>query len=58
MAIPCIRIDSHQHFWAYDPVALDWMTESMGVLKRDFQPVDLGPLLQSIDFQYGRRFYN
>jgi len=44
------RIDSHQHFWRYDPVAYPWINDGMGVLKRDFLPNDLAPLLSSVDF--------
>ena len=34
-------IDSHQHFWSYDPQLYDWIDDSMNVLKRDFLPIDL-----------------
>lgn len=40
-------IDSHQHFWKYDPVTYSWIDDSMKVLQRDFLPSDLGPILQS-----------
>ena len=36
-----MKIDSHHHFWNYDPVEYSWMNEDMGVLKRDFGPSDL-----------------
>ena len=36
-----MRIDSHQHFWRYDPVRDGWITEEMAVLKRDFMPEEL-----------------
>ena len=39
-------IDSHQHFWNYDPIKDNWIDESMGVLKRDFLPKDLEPILK------------
>ncbi len=42
-----IRIDAHQHFWQYSPVDYGWIDESMNVLKRDFLPRDLAPLLQA-----------
>lgn len=42
-----MRIDSHQHFWNYDPVKDAWITEEMGALKRNFAPADLLPLLQT-----------
>lgn len=41
-----MRIDAHQHFWQYNPVKYAWIDESMGVLKRDFLPPDLQPLLE------------
>ncbi|MEQ1633510.1 MAG: amidohydrolase family protein [Planctomycetota bacterium] len=41
-----MRLDSHQHFWRYDAAAYDWIDEQMGVLRRDFVPADLLPLLQ------------
>lgn len=41
-----MRIDSHQHFWNYNPSKHVWMNEKMGVLKKDFLPSDLEPLLK------------
>lgn len=38
-------IDCHQHFWRYDPVRDSWIDESMSVLKADFLPQDLEPIL-------------
>jgi len=40
-----IRIDAHQHFWRFDPVRDAWITEEMSVLRRDFLPEGLAPLL-------------
>lgn len=40
-------IDAHQHFWNYDPRRHAWINESMSVLKRDFLPADLAPILNS-----------
>lgn len=40
-----MRIDSHQHFWKYNPVKDAWITENMKVIQRDFLPSDLQPLL-------------
>ncbi|HEX9921672.1 MAG TPA: amidohydrolase family protein [Anaerolineae bacterium] len=45
-----MKIDSHQHFWHYMPEAYGWIGPEMAVLKRDFLPVDLAPLLGSLDF--------
>ena len=36
-----MKIDSHHHFWKYDPVTYSWMNEKMDILKVDYQPVDL-----------------
>jgi L-fuconolactonase len=40
------RIDAHQHFWKYDPVAHSWINDAMWVIRRDYSPADLLPLLQ------------
>jgi L-fuconolactonase len=40
------RIDAHQHFWRYSPETHGWIDDSMAVLKRDFLPEDLQPLLK------------
>jgi L-fuconolactonase len=40
-----IKIDSHQHFWKFDPVRDSWIDSSMSAIQRDFMPVDLKPLL-------------
>ncbi|MDA9843301.1 amidohydrolase family protein [Flavobacteriaceae bacterium] len=46
-----MRLDAHQHFWKFDPYRDSWIDETMGVLKRDYLPSDLKPLLttNSID---------
>jgi L-fuconolactonase len=36
-----MNIDSHQHFWRYDPVRDAWITDAMAVLQRDFLPARL-----------------
>lgn len=36
-----MRIDAHHHFWRYDPVQYDWISESMRAIRRDFLPADL-----------------
>ena len=38
-------IDSHQHFWNYNPARDTWIDESMKVLKKNFLPGDLEPIL-------------
>ncbi|MXV17821.1 amidohydrolase family protein [Hufsiella ginkgonis] len=40
-----MKIDSHQHFWKFDPVRDSWIDESMQVIQRDFFPQDLHPVL-------------
>jgi L-fuconolactonase len=40
------RIDAHQHFWQFDPVRDSWITQDMSVIRRDFLPADLLPILQ------------
>ena len=40
-----MRIDAHQHFWKYDPVRDGWINSEMDVLRGDFLPGDLQPLL-------------
>jgi L-fuconolactonase len=39
------KIDAHQHFWQYDPITYDWITDDMAVLRRDYLPLDLAPIL-------------
>lgn len=41
-----MKIDAHQHFWKFDPVRDAWISEEMQVVRRDFMPGDLLPLLQ------------
>jgi L-fuconolactonase len=43
-------IDAHQHFWRYAPATHGWIDERMGILKRDFGPADLWPLLEAQGF--------
>ena len=42
-----MRIDSHQHFWQYNPNDYVWMSEVHQVIRRDFLPEDLKPLLDA-----------
>lgn len=42
-----MRIDAHQHFWKFDPVRDAWITPDMQVIRKDFLPDDLAPLLES-----------
>lgn len=40
------KIDSHQHFWKYNPKIHEWITDDMKVIQRSFLPEDLLPILQ------------
>ncbi len=44
-----MRIDSHQHFWRFNPVEYGWM-QSGWPIRRDFLPADLAPQLQAGKF--------
>lgn len=39
-------IDSHQHFWRFDPVRDSWINNDMKVIRKDFLPEDLAPILK------------
>lgn len=41
-----MRVDAHQHFWNFNPVRDNWITDDMQAIRRDFLPADLQPLLQ------------
>jgi len=41
-----MQIDAHQHFWKYDAAVHDWIDDSMQVIRKDFLPRDLKPLLK------------
>ena len=41
-----MRIDSHQHFWHYDPAEYPWMKPDWPI-RRDCLPLDLKPLLDA-----------
>jgi L-fuconolactonase len=38
-------LDTHVHFWQFDPVRDAWIDDSMQVIRRDFLPKDLAPTL-------------
>ena len=40
-----MKIDSHQHFWKFDPVRDSWIDSSMSAIQRDFYPDDLKTIL-------------
>ncbi|MEP7256021.1 MAG: amidohydrolase family protein [Ferruginibacter sp.] len=40
-----LSIDSHQHFWHYEPIKHTWIDDAMAVIRKDFLPQDLAPVL-------------
>ncbi|MDG2255732.1 MAG: amidohydrolase family protein [Opitutaceae bacterium] len=42
-----MKIDSHQHFWKYDANDYPWIGAEHLVIKRDFFPGDLKPILKA-----------
>lgn len=40
-----MKIDAHQHFWSYNPQDYGWITEDLSILKKDYLPQDLEPIL-------------
>jgi L-fuconolactonase len=42
-----MHIDSHQHFWQYNPQRDCWITDERSVLRRDFLPENLIPELHA-----------
>ena len=36
-----MKIDSHQHFWKYDPREYPWIDDAKAALRRDYLPADL-----------------
>lgn len=44
------KIDSHQHFWIFDPLKDNWITTEMSGIKKDFLPEHLHPLLSENKF--------
>jgi L-fuconolactonase len=43
-----MKIDSHQHFWNYDPIEYPWIADHMSGLRRDFAPADLKAELDDV----------
>jgi L-fuconolactonase len=46
-----MHIDSHQHFWVYDPREYEWIDDSIASLRRDFLPAGLKPELEQAGFR-------
>ncbi len=45
-----MKIDAHQHFWHYNKTDYVWMGPEHEVIRGDFLPADLEPLLDTIGF--------
>lgn len=43
------RIDSHQHFWRYNPQEMPWIENGMSVLQRDLLPSELENLRRAAE---------
>ena len=41
-----MRIDAHQHFWEYQPVKHAWINDEMSLIRKNFLPEDLFPILK------------
>lgn len=39
-------IDSHQHFWKYNPVQHSWIDNEMAAIRRDYMPEDFQKIIQ------------
>lgn len=46
-----MKVDAHQHFWKYDPAVHEWIDDSMQVIRKDFLPADLKPLLDQVGIE-------
>ena len=46
-----MKIDAHQHFWQFDELRDNWISaDTMAVIRKDFLPDDLAPILQKNGF--------
>ncbi|HET8828633.1 MAG TPA: amidohydrolase family protein [Pelobium sp.] len=46
-----LKIDSHQHFWTFDPIRDAWITPDLGAIAHDFMPLNLKPHLDEFGFE-------
>jgi L-fuconolactonase len=44
-----MKIDSHHHFWSYDPVEYGWIDDAMKSIRRDFLPEHLRAEIAATD---------
>jgi L-fuconolactonase len=42
-------IDSHQHFWNYDPIKHSWIDDNMSTIRKSFLPSDLKKVYEEND---------
>jgi L-fuconolactonase len=42
-----VRIDTHQHYWRFEPASYPWIDDGMAVLRRDRLPADRLPLMRA-----------
>lgn len=40
-----MHLDSHHHFWHYDPIAYNWIDDAMHTIRQDFLPQALQPTI-------------
>lgn len=40
-------IDTHHHFWNYNPVEFDWIDDEMAAIRKNFLPEDLASTIQN-----------
>jgi L-fuconolactonase len=45
-----LKIDAHQHFWKFDPIRDNWITDEMSMIRKDFLPQHLVPVLKENGF--------
>lgn len=48
-----MRVDSHLHFWKFEPVKDAWITDEMRVIKENFYPKDLIPHMEMAGINIG-----
>lgn len=46
-----MRLDAHQHFWEYNALRDSWIDDSMTVLKSDYLPEQIEPLLKEKELE-------
>ena len=44
-----MKIDSHHHFWSYDPVEYGWIDDTMKAIRRDFLPEHLRAEIAAVE---------